>query len=121
MARKHRVEFLPLGVKTTVTDQVRIFDAAAAAGLHLASECAGGGTCGQCLVRLIRSYTEPTGNEVHLLSRGKLDQGFRFACQSRITRDLKVFVPQMTLRSPAKEEDSDEALPHRSPTGHQKG
>ncbi len=121
MAREHRVEFLPFGVKRTVADQQRVFDAAGAAGLDLASECSGGGTCGQCLVRLIRCFTEPTGNEVHLLSQGKLDAGFRFACQTRVTRDLKVFIPEMTLRSPKTDGGPEEALPHPTPSGHEKG
>ncbi len=121
MAPKHRVEFLPLGVKTTVTDRERLFDAAGTAGLALASECAGSGTCGRCLVRLVRCHTEPTGNEVHLLSQGKLDAGFRFACQTRVTRDLKVFVPRMTLRSPTSAGGPDDALTHATPTGREKG
>jgi ferredoxin len=121
MAHEHRVAFLPLGVKTTVTDQERIFDAAGAAGLDLASECGGRGTCGRCLIRLIRCYTAPTGNEVHLLSQGKLDQGFRLACQTRVTRNLKVFVPEMTLRSPTTEGDPEGAFTDPAPTGNKKG
>lgn len=98
MERTFTVEFLPSGKKTKISPKIRILDAARTSGFEFQSECGGQGTCGKCMVRLIKSYTEPTGNEAHLFSGGKLEQGFRLACQALVESNLKVFLPEESLK-----------------------
>jgi uncharacterized 2Fe-2S/4Fe-4S cluster protein (DUF4445 family) len=98
MERIFTVEFLPSGKKTKTSSKIRIMDAAGAAGFEFQGECGEKGICGKCMVRLIKSYTEPTGNEGHLFSGGKLAQGFRLACQALVESDLKVFLPEESLK-----------------------
>ncbi len=97
MERSFTVEFLPFGRTIEVTSKKRIFDIALASGFEIRSECHGQGTCGRCMVRLIRCYTAPTENEGHLFSNGKLKKGFRLACQARVESNLKILLPEESL------------------------
>ncbi len=98
MEKIFTVKFLPSGKKTKTSSKIRIMDAARTSGFEFQSECGGQGTCGKCMVRLIKSYTKPTGNEGHLFSDGKLAQGFRLACQALVESNLKVFLPEESLK-----------------------
>jgi uncharacterized 2Fe-2S/4Fe-4S cluster protein (DUF4445 family) len=98
MERIFTVEFLPSGKKTKTSSKTTIMDVAHASGFEFQGECDGKGTCGKCMVRLIKSYTEPTGNEGHLFSGGKLAEGFRLACQALVESDLKVFLPEESFK-----------------------
>ena len=100
MEKIFTVEFLPCGEKSITFSKARIMDVARVSGFEFESECDGQGTCGKCAVRLIRSYTEPTTNEVHLFSAGKLREGFRLACQARVESDLKIMIPDESLKKP---------------------
>jgi len=101
--REFSVEFLPSGRTIRVPAEKRLADAAQEAGLPLASRCGGEGTCGRCLVRLIRCHTDPTAREAYILAAGKLARGFRLGCQVRVASPLRVLVPVQSLASQEEE------------------
>lgn len=74
------VEFQPAGVSTEVAPGTLIHEAAIRAGLHdLELPCGAAGTCGQCLVEILN---------------GGGESRFVLACQTKVTRDLAVRLPE---------------------------
>ncbi len=67
-----------------------IMAAADLAGVELASDCGGQGTCGKCLVQATpaASLSALTQAEEELLSLEQQALGYRLACQARIKGDL---------------------------------
>ncbi|TVR72259.1 MAG: DUF4445 domain-containing protein [Spirochaetaceae bacterium] len=63
-------------------------------GFTVAAPCGGSGTCGKCLVRVIRGDAgEPSTMERRLLSEGRLAGGTRFACSLTPEANMEVEVP----------------------------
>jgi uncharacterized 2Fe-2S/4Fe-4S cluster protein (DUF4445 family) len=62
-------------------------------GLHLPSDCGGGGTCGKCLL-ILHPAPEPTAEDERFISSNELAQGVRLACQHRVKVDTRAVIPQ---------------------------
>ena len=76
-----------------------VLDAARQAGVALAADCGGHGRCGRCRVRVMSGkLTLPTSREAKRLGPERLDQGWRFACQSHVLSDVKVNIPLESMR-----------------------
>jgi uncharacterized 2Fe-2S/4Fe-4S cluster protein (DUF4445 family) len=93
MMAQFTVKFLPMGRSVAAPEQTSLLEAAATAGLPLHAPCGGQGRCGKCAVRVTAGAGEPTAAETRLFSPEELAQGWRLACQTRISRDLGVEVP----------------------------
>jgi uncharacterized 2Fe-2S/4Fe-4S cluster protein (DUF4445 family) len=87
----YRVTFHPQGRGVEVPNGTTLLEAAAAAGVELASVCGGEGICGRCrlIIRRGRVETGPT----LLLSPEEVKEGYVLACQSRVRGDVVVEVP----------------------------
>ncbi|MCL2149546.1 MAG: ASKHA domain-containing protein [Dehalococcoidia bacterium] len=88
----YQVRFEPSGVTTAAEAGTKLSEAAIAAGVHINAACGGMGSCGACLV-LIKD------GQVSSLHTSKISgvdfaRGVRQACQSWITTDLVVEIPQ---------------------------
>ena len=85
-----RVGFGDQGPGVEVAPGATLLEAADAAGVELASDCGGQGTCGKCLVKVHPPDSlEPlTQAEEDLLTREQISLGLRLACQARIIKDL---------------------------------
>ena len=93
------VDFEPIGRRVAVPEGSTILDAARQAGVALAADCGGNGTCGRCRIRVMSGrLTAPTEREVRRLGQKRLEQGWRFACQSKVQSDVKVSVPLESMR-----------------------
>ena len=60
-------------------------------GITIDAPCSGNGACGKCRVRLVEG--ELASSPSRHLSAGDWREGWRLACESRVTRDCAVFVP----------------------------
>jgi Na+-transporting NADH:ubiquinone oxidoreductase subunit F len=62
-------------------------------GVFLASACGGGGTCAQCLVKIVKGggYILPT-ERAHI-NRGQAREGWRLACQVAVKESMEIEVP----------------------------
>lgn len=86
------VEFRPSGKTVRVPSQTRLLDAARQAGVEVESPCGGEGTCGKCVVRLIRGSVD--SGSLGLLSPAAAAEGSVLACVTRILEeDAVVGVP----------------------------
>jgi Na+-transporting NADH:ubiquinone oxidoreductase subunit F len=71
----------------------RLLGTLADAGIFVPSACGGGGTCGQCRVRVLSGGGSLLPTEAALISRRDAAAGERLACQVAVSRDLDVRVP----------------------------
>lgn len=61
--------------------------------VFLASACGGGGTCGQCLVKVLDGGGDVLTTERSILSRKQIREGYRLSCQVPVKRDIKIEIP----------------------------
>jgi len=86
-----RVRFEPHQRETEVSEGTLLLRAALDAGVHINASCGGNGVCGKCRVLLEEGEVENGVSEK--LSQEDRDAGYRLACLSRVTQDLRVRVP----------------------------
>ncbi len=92
---EYSVTFEPDGKTITATQGATIRDAASAAGISINSPCGGEGRCGKCKVLVGDQNVEPpTEAEADLLSEEELSKGYRLACQTLVTGDTTINVPE---------------------------
>jgi Na+-transporting NADH:ubiquinone oxidoreductase subunit F len=72
---------------------VKLMNGLADADLFIASACGGGGTCGQCKVRVTRGGGAVLPTETSLLSKREVNEQFRLSCQVAVKQDMAVEVP----------------------------
>jgi uncharacterized 2Fe-2S/4Fe-4S cluster protein (DUF4445 family) len=95
-----RVTFEPSGKVVETVAGSSLLEAAAAADVHLNASCNGKGLCGKCqlVVASGNIETEPSA----LLSEDDVRKGYVLACQSRVTGDAVVRIPEETLERKLK-------------------
>jgi len=71
----------------------KLLGALADAGIFVPSACGGGGTCGQCRVKVLKGGGELLPTEASLISKREAREGERLACQVTVFQDLDVRVP----------------------------
>jgi Na+-transporting NADH:ubiquinone oxidoreductase subunit F len=72
----------------------RLLGILADAEIYVPSACGGGGTCGQCRVRVERGGGTLLPTETSLISKKEAAQGERLACQVAVTQDMDIHVTE---------------------------
>jgi Na+-transporting NADH:ubiquinone oxidoreductase subunit F len=72
----------------------RLLGTLADAEIFVPSACGGGGTCGQCRVRVLEGGGSLLPTEASLISKREAADGERLACQVAVSRDMEVRVPE---------------------------
>lgn len=62
--------------------------------LFVASACGGGGTCGQCRVRIFEGGGAITPTELNHINKREAAEGDRLSCQVTVKQNLKIRVPE---------------------------
>lgn len=62
--------------------------------LFVSSACGGGGTCGQCTVKVLEGGGEILQTEMSHISKGEAREGQRLSCQVTVKQDMKIEVPE---------------------------
>jgi Na+-transporting NADH:ubiquinone oxidoreductase subunit F len=62
--------------------------------LFISSACGGGGTCGQCKVKVLEGGGELLPTETSHINRPEAEAGYRLACQVGVKQSMKVEVPR---------------------------
>ncbi len=91
------ITFLPTNTSVTVDEDATLLEAAAQAGMRVHAPCGGVGRCGKCTVLFEQGATTPTAAERHLFGPEELAEGYRLACQVKVTGDSRVHVPDSFL------------------------
>ncbi len=76
---------MPVGIK--------LMQGLADAGIFVASACGGGGTCGQCKVRVLAGGGAILPTETSLISRREAADHQRLSCQVAVKQDMRIRVP----------------------------
>lgn len=88
-------------VKITINEQKEIvvpaggklLGALASEGIFVSSACGGGGTCAQCLVKVMEGGGDILPTETGHINRREAREGCRLSCQVAVKQDMKVEVP----------------------------
>ena len=65
--------------------------------IFLPSACCGGGSCGQCRVRIVEGGSEALPTEKVHFSRKELNNDWHLGCQVKVKNDMKILVPESVL------------------------
>ncbi len=88
-------------VTVTVNDEMdltipvggKLMQGLADADLFVPSACGGGGTCGQCRVRVVTGGGAILPTETSILNKREASEHFRLSCQVAVKQDMQVQVP----------------------------
>ena len=72
----------------------KLLGALASQNLFVSSACGGGGTCGQCRVKVIEGGGDILPTELSHITKREAREGQRLSCQVACKRDMKIEVPQ---------------------------
>lgn len=72
----------------------KLLGALASKGIFVPSACGGGGTCGQCIVKVESGGGDILPTELSHISKRKAKEGYRLSCQVNVKNDLVVDVPE---------------------------
>lgn len=81
-----------LDIKTPVGG--KLMGALANGGVFVPSACGGGGTCGQCRVKVLKNSGTLLPTEASLINKKEAAEGVRLACQVSASQDMAVTVPE---------------------------
>lgn len=72
----------------------KLLGALADARLFVGSACGGGGTCGQCRVKVLEGGGSLLPTEASHINKREARQGCRLSCQVAVRQDMKIEVPE---------------------------
>ncbi|GHA26457.1 NADH:ubiquinone reductase (Na(+)-transporting) subunit F [Oceanisphaera arctica] len=72
----------------------KLLGALAANGIFVSSACGGGGTCGQCRVRILEGGGEILPTEQDHISKREAREGERLSCQVNVKQDMNIELPE---------------------------
>lgn len=79
--------------KLTIPAGGKLLNALSDNGIFVSSACGGGGTCAQCLVRVLEGGGEILDTEKGHINRKEAREGYRLSCQVNVKQDMKIEVP----------------------------
>ena len=78
----------------TVSPGQKLLGALAGEKLFLSSACGGGGTCGQCVARVLEGGGDILPTEKAHVNNRQAKEGWRLTCQVTCKQDMKIEVPE---------------------------
>ena len=103
IAKKYLVPSGKVTININDKDKVEVDSGASLLGtlanekVFLPSACGGGGSCGQCRVKIEEGGGEALPTEKVHLSRKEIQAGWHLGCQVKVKSDMKIAVPESVL------------------------
>ncbi len=72
----------------------KLMNGLADAGIFVPSACGGGGTCGQCTVKVLEGGGAILPTETSLISKREASQDYRLSCQVAVKQDMVITLPE---------------------------
>jgi Na+-transporting NADH:ubiquinone oxidoreductase subunit F len=72
----------------------KLMSGLADAGIFVPSACGGGGTCGQCTVKVLEGGGAILPTETSLISKREASQDYRLCCQVAVKQDMVIALPE---------------------------
>lgn len=83
------------GEKTiSVPVGAKLLNALSDSQLFVSSACGGGGTCGQCTVKIVEGAGDLLATEATHISKREAKEGVRLSCQVSVKEPMKIEVPE---------------------------
>ena len=102
-----KITFIPVNISVDAKPDSSLLDVAKEAGVAIDAPCGGKGTCGKCIVRIVRG--EVNSDSLGVLSRDVVSDGFVLACKTKIMcSDVVVEVPEQSDRKGGKFTNAEE-------------
>lgn len=113
---KQRVCIEPQGRWIEVNEDESLRDALFREGVEF--PCGGKGRCGGCRVQLLEGQIDPSPIEIEYFTPEEITTGWRFACRTHATDDLRIHIDQWdTPILDGHSDDSDSRFNHREGYG----
>ena len=77
----------------TVPAGGKLLNALATEKIFVSSACGGGGTCGQCTVKIMEGGGDILSTELSQITKKEAREGMRLSCQVAVKQDMKIEVP----------------------------
>lgn len=77
----------------TVPTGGKLIGALADQKIYISSACGGGGTCGQCKVKVLEGGGDILPTELSLVTRREVKEHVRLGCQVAVKQDIKIEIP----------------------------
>jgi len=77
----------------TVPAGGKLLNALATEKIFVSSACGGGGTCGQCVVKIMEGGGDILSTELSQITKKEAREGMRLSCQVAVKQDMKIEVP----------------------------
>ncbi|MFX1338680.1 MAG: ASKHA domain-containing protein [Promethearchaeota archaeon] len=90
----------PISKRINISTCSTAYEAILALNFPIGALCAGKGTCGKCIIRILdpnAKLSEPSKKEIKLLGNSKLSKGYRLACQTKIHGDSRIFLTEALI------------------------
>ncbi|MFX1375111.1 MAG: ASKHA domain-containing protein [Promethearchaeota archaeon] len=82
----------PISKRLSIDKGLSIYEAILALNFPIGAFCGGKGTCGKCTIQILDpnpKVSEPSTQEIKILGKAKISEGYRLACQTKILGDLR--------------------------------
>jgi uncharacterized 2Fe-2S/4Fe-4S cluster protein (DUF4445 family) len=97
------INFQPVGRRGECRRNESVLACARRLGVGINSICGGEGICHSCKVQIVSgTVSKPTRNEREAFSSQELKEGWRLACQTYPTSDVKLMVPTESMTTPQR-------------------
>jgi uncharacterized 2Fe-2S/4Fe-4S cluster protein (DUF4445 family) len=97
MEKEVKIIFEPSGRSVYALAGTVLLEAAARAGFIIQTPCGGASKCGKCVVRIRAGTCPASESEISTLGAARVAEGFRLACQARLSGPLTVEIPDSSL------------------------
>jgi uncharacterized 2Fe-2S/4Fe-4S cluster protein (DUF4445 family) len=88
-----KVRVKPSGIELPIESSLTLLENLQKQGIFVESDCGGKGTCGKCRVRFIKGVPPPSESDNRHLSESDIAEGWRLACQAKVSEECEVLVP----------------------------
>ena len=97
------VDFQPVGRRGECRKNESLLACARRLGVGINSICGGKGICHSCKAQIVAgTVSKPTRNEREAFSSQELKEGWRLACQTYPTSDVKLMMPAESMTTPQR-------------------
>lgn len=72
----------------------KLLGALASKGIFVSSACGGGGSCGQCVVKVTEGGGDILPTELSHISKREAKEGYRLACQVNVKNNMQIELPE---------------------------
>jgi len=97
------IDFQPVGRRGKCRKNESLLACARRLGVGINSVCGGQGTCHSCRVQIVGgTVSKPTRNEREAFSSQELKEGWRLACQTYPTSDVKLMISAESMTTPQR-------------------